>query len=178
MVDHDELPYLNRFSWFRDKDGYVVANVHFSKDVGGGQQRVSLSKVINKTPDGFVTDHENGNIGDYTKRNLRTATNSQNQANVGKRKGKATSRFKGVRWHSASKKWHAYIKVDYKQINLGLFVSETDAALAYNLAAKKHFGEFACLNDVGTSTLSSEGQKSVSSAERSTKRWQNETVFE
>jgi len=29
---------------------------------------------------------------------------------------------------------------------LGLFVKEEDAAAAYNTAALKHFGEFACLN--------------------------------
>ena len=43
-------------------------------------------------------------------------------------------------------RWQAYIHVDNKKLNLGLFPSEEAAALAYNAAATQWFKEFAHLN--------------------------------
>lgn len=63
---------------------------------------------------------------------------------------KYSSKFKGVSWHSIGKKWQATIKPgkDFKNINLGLFTKEIDAAEAYNDAAIKYHGSFAVLNKV------------------------------
>lgn len=61
---------------------------------------------------------------------------------------KTSSSFKGVSWDSHNKKWKAQICVDYKATNLGRFLSEKEAAQAYNSAAIKFFGEFAWLNKI------------------------------
>jgi hypothetical protein len=55
-----------------------------------------------------------------------------------------TSRFKGV--SKQRKKWRSYIKVKYRQINLGFFADEVCAAEAYDKAAVFWFGSFARLN--------------------------------
>ena len=44
------------------------------------------------------------------------------------------------------KMWKATITVKHKTIYLGLFDNKLDAALAYDIAARKYFGEFAKLN--------------------------------
>lgn len=57
-----------------------------------------------------------------------------------------TSRFKGVCWHK--NRFRSYITVDKKQIGLGRYIEEIEAARAYNAAASIYFGEFAKLNEV------------------------------
>lgn len=92
-------------------------------------------------------DHENGDGLDCRRNNLRQATHQQNAANS--RRSKGSSRFKGVALHPNGK-WRAYIRVNYRQLHLGHFESEDRAALAYNLAAKAHFGKYALLNELRT----------------------------
>jgi hypothetical protein len=59
---------------------------------------------------------------------------------------KNTSQFKGVSFIKKTKLWRARIEVDKKQIFLGDFSTEEQAAKAYNVAAKKYFGELAYQN--------------------------------
>jgi len=56
------------------------------------------------------------------------------------------SKYKGVHWHKLHKKWAARITFERKQIHLGYFLSEIEAAKAYDRAAIKYHGEFAYLN--------------------------------
>jgi hypothetical protein len=96
------------------------------------------------TQDVFV-DHINGNGLDNRKSNLRICTHQQNCENSRKRK-KSFSKYKGVYWSKNAKKWVAQITIDGKSKHLGYFELEEDAAAAYDKAAVKYFGEFACLN--------------------------------
>jgi hypothetical protein len=45
-----------------------------------------------------------------------------------------------------NKKWRASITICGKRFNLGRYISEIDAALAYDAAARNAFGEFAYTN--------------------------------
>lgn len=67
-------------------------------------------------------------------------------ANTCKCSTPTTSLYKGVYLHSRKKSWVARIQVDRRDIYLGLFDSQEDAAAAYNVAASRFFGEFARLN--------------------------------
>ena len=95
--------------------------------------------------DGIFTDHINGNILDNRRANLRTCTNSQNQANSKLRKDN-TSGYKGVNFIPKTKNWQASIRLKGKKLYLGHFVNKELAARAYNSAAKLYFGKFAKLN--------------------------------
>lgn len=88
------------------------------------------------------TDHRNGDGLDNRRRNLRLATNSQNQANRGRQKNNKSG-FKGVSWSAKEGKWRARIKVDYREKFLGCFIDPRAAHAAYAAAAEKYFGEFA-----------------------------------
>lgn len=89
-------------------------------------------------------DHkDNDSLNDRIE-NLRPATRSQNMANSLLSKNN-TSGQKGVSWHKRQRKWIARIMVDRKPIQLGSFDDPIEAKAAYDEAAKKYFGEFACV---------------------------------
>ena len=92
----------------------------------------------------LVIDHINRNGLDNRKANLRLATVAQNAWNSRKRKSR--SRFKGVCFIKQKRKFRACIWANRKRIHLGYFQNETDAAKAYDHAAKKLHGYFASLN--------------------------------
>lgn len=106
-----------------------------------------MHRIINKTPKGFSTDHINGNRLDNRKVNLRTCTHTENMRNRNVRpKSSKTSIYKGVYKLKNAKKWTASIHINKKEKYLGVYVNEDDAAIAYNKAAEKYFGEFASYN--------------------------------
>ena len=75
-------------------------------------------------------------------------TNSQRAMGIQKHKI-SSSRFKGVSWVDGNKgKWVAHITINQRRTHLGTYEDEEEAALAYDLAAKDMFGEYARLNNV------------------------------
>jgi hypothetical protein len=84
-------------------------------------------------------DHINRNRDDNKIENLRPCTHSQNLGNARAR----VHKYKGVTFCKATQKWRAQLNG-----HLGRFNTIEEAAIAYNKAATKHFGEFAHLNKV------------------------------
>jgi hypothetical protein len=82
-------------------------------------------------------DHINGVKDDNRICNLRLVTRSQNKQNMGAVKGSA-SLLKGAHWESARRKWRSTIVIDGKNIFLGRFDTDREAAAAYAIAAKKY----------------------------------------
>ena len=86
---------------------------------------------------------------DYRRSNLIVCTLKERQRLLPKNRKKATSSFRGVSKSTTDGKWRAAIEVNGRAMNLGHFKSEQKAAVAYNLAARTHFGESAYQNQVG-----------------------------
>ncbi len=105
-----------------------------------------MHNLIINTPDGMEADHINGNTLDNRRSNLRICTRGQNQRN---RRGNlnGTSKYKGVSFKNENKKWVAQIGFK-KNMFIGYYKTEIEAALAYNEAAKKYHGKFARLNKI------------------------------
>lgn len=155
IVDDEDYSFLMQWKWAigtskSSKNIYAVRS-HSPKQM----HRVIL-KLTDKNK--FV-DHIDHNGLNNQKNNLRIATSSENNKNT---KSSGFSKYLGVALHkqriiSFRKKtndyverlyvyWQANIRINGKNINLGTFKNEIDAAQAYNNAAIKYHGEFANIN--------------------------------
>jgi len=122
---------------------YAVANI---RKETGKKGLIFLHRFLIPVPKGKFVDHINGNGLDNRRSNLRIASTQQNTRNARKKKG-TVSKYKGVSFHKQNKNWKSFITKDYKFIHLGSFKTEIEAAKAYDVAAKKLFGEFCLTNE-------------------------------
>lgn len=90
-------------------------------------------------------DHIDRNPINNKIENLRASNPLLNQMNKTSARG-SSSQYLGVCFNKQRKKWEAGIRINKKQKFLGRFNTEAEAALAYNEAAMKYFGDFANLN--------------------------------
>lgn len=79
--------------------------------------------------------------------NLRMVTNQENIRNQSKRPG-CSSKYKGVNFDTNRNKWCAKLKIYYKTVNLGRFLTEEDAAKAYNQYIQDNNLEYYVLNEI------------------------------
>ncbi len=142
-IDRRDEKLFRSYNWFWSGRG--LTHVHGFPKGGPVSVRDYLARIIMNAPKGMVVDHVNGDPSDNRRINLRVCTIQQNRMNEKKRPGK-TSKYKGVHFHRLRNKYVAQIKVNKKKSYLGIFKSEKEAALVYDDAAKKLFGEFAYLN--------------------------------
>ena len=129
-------------------DGYRVFS--FRPTSKSMRTKILSHRMIFYIINGYLpecVDHANHDKLDNSVGNLRSVTHSQNCMNRLSRKN-SSSKYLGVNWIMMTNKWKSLIRVDGLQLHLGCFTSETEAAQAYNLAAAKHFGEFANLNTI------------------------------
>lgn len=140
LVDDEDFEWLSQYKWHFTM-GYVAHRFGYRGPI------VLMHRMILKPPRDMDIDHRDGDGLNNQKSNIRICTTQQNLRNTKKRHG-TSSIYKGVNFHRQRGKWAACIHLDGKGIYLGLFVTEKEAALAYNKAASELFGEFAKLNEI------------------------------
>lgn len=119
-----------------NKNGYHIVTINY--------RRYRLHRLIWIYLHGAISnymdiDHINGNPSDNRQANLRLASRSQNNANIGRRKKLASSKYKGVCFDKSKNKWKAQIDYLGKHYNLGRFPTEELAYGAYcNKARELH----------------------------------------
>jgi hypothetical protein len=132
LVDDDIYERFKNRSLFCDAYGYAG----FRED---GKLH-KLHRTIINAPKHLLVDHINFDSLDNRRENLRLATRAQNQYHR-QRRINSHSQYKGIRRHH-SRKWYA--KIGPKLI--GIFETERQAAMAYDLWAHMLHGEFAVVN--------------------------------
>jgi hypothetical protein len=140
IVDDEDYEYLNQWKWHFGSRRYAIRSINCSK------KKITMHSLLINCPKHKYIDHINGNPLDNRKINLRLCTTQENQRNrKSNETNKKISKYKGVS-KSLNKYWRSYIYLNGKQINIGSFKTEIEAAQAYNKKAIELFGEFARLN--------------------------------
>ena len=129
VVDDEDFEYINKFSWHYSH-GYAMTD--------SVRSRIYMHRLINKTPEGLLTDHIDRNSLNNQKSNLRTVDKKMNSINRGLQRNN-TSGYKGVTLDKTNNRWEARIKVNQKTIHLGRFKDIMDAVDIRKLAESVYF---------------------------------------
>lgn len=144
IVDADDYYELIKYKWQACRSG----NTYYARRMiyrNGKRIVIHMHRIVLSAPGGMLVDHINGNGLDNRKVNLRLATPEQNSRNRCAMRGRS-SKYKGVRYDRSRKIYRVWIRLNGKEVCLGRFKDEVEAAKAYDRAARKYHGEFARLN--------------------------------
>lgn len=137
LISLDKIDLIKNIKWRINSNGYVCG---LTKD---GKEVLIHHLIISNIPSDKEVDHKNRNKLDNRNNNLRIVNRIQNNENRGIHKNN-TSGVTGVCWKSQRNKWRAYIWVNKKMIELGLYKNIEDAIKIRQEAEIKYFGEYAC----------------------------------
>ena len=141
-VDDEDFDYLNQWKWSASLQGRKrCVNPKFRAVRVEEGRTILMHREIMKARRGKTVDHRDRNPLNNQRANLRVCTQKKNTLNGGAHIGSG-SRFKGVCFHKGGQKWMASFKGQY----IGLFVTEIEAARAYDVAAMVHDPEFCLTN--------------------------------
>ena len=147
IIDAENWDKIKKYRWVvayakRMNTFYVQTKININHKITTLKLHRLIMNIDNVN---LEIDHINHNPLDNREINLRICTHRQNLRNQRIRQKKE---FKGIHWYKPLQKWQTHIVYNYKKYHLGYFENEFDAAVAYNRAAIKYFGEFAELNNV------------------------------
>ena len=135
IFDKEDLDFFQNTICTVDDRGYVTTN----------RKKSLISHVLLGVGNDVVVDHINGNPFDNRRANLRIASKIQNHWNY-RLSDRNTTGYKGIYKDKQADKYHARICENGKRHYLGVYNSPKEAALAYDVAARKYHGAFATLN--------------------------------
>lgn len=160
-IDEEDFWYISQFNWVMSTDGYAKRTVKKEKN---GRKYNSYIYMHRELMSQFLTskknivDHINGDRLDNRKSNLRICSSKENNRNRHCTSG--ASKYKGICYRISTHRWIARIQNGKgKREYLGAYLTEEEAAMAYNRRAKKLFGRFAHLNDIHKKEVSKAGEK-------------------
>jgi hypothetical protein len=152
IVDVDDYDELVKYTWSIIKPSKTSDNTYAQTIIRKDNRyhHIYMHRLVMQL-NGFdisnrTIDHADGNQLNNSKSNLRFCSVSENNRNKHKSKTRNSSMYKGVYFHKATGKFQSRIKFDRKDVYLGEFYSEVEAAIMYNKKALELYGEFACLN--------------------------------
>lgn len=138
LVDDEDYERVNKYKWYTYRNTSGILYAARSLEIGMLRMHSFILNTVKEV------DHKDLSGLNNQKENLRFCSKSQNQANTLKRSvNKRTSIYKGVSLNKKTGSWCARLGINYGTIQLGTFKEEIEAALAYDIAALKYFGEFA-----------------------------------
>lgn len=145
IIDDEDYERINQHKWY----AYKSKRTFYAQRRDGKKILWMHRIIINPSPDEQI-DHINGDGLDNRKSNLRIATQHQNTMNCRKRaihRGKPpSSKYKGVSKCKTTGHWIVQLGFNGSYIWGGTYLTEIEAAKAYDIKAKELFGIYAKTN--------------------------------
>lgn len=132
FVDDEDYERVNQHTWYK----YFIGN---SKMITNSDDKLLHSFIL----EGSFQMVKNN---DFTRKNLTTEGNKNRWQ---KARFNNSSKYKGVSWVKNRNKWYAKIRVGEKEKNLGYYIDEDKAAMAYNRAVNEYWDGLGYLNIIG-----------------------------
>lgn len=142
IVDDEDFERLSQWKWYykaSNLTGYAARDV----TVEGKRVRIKMHRIIMNPADDEEVDHIDGDGCNNQRHNLRVCTHQENCCNNRRATGEGAT-YRGVRYESG--RWRAAISSGDSVKSLGSFLTEEDAARAFDSDAHQRYGEFAKLN--------------------------------
>jgi len=152
-VDQEDYARLSERTWrVRKRKDTSKLSIITSERTPEGVKNISIGQFLMKPPKGKLVYPRRYFDGfDYRKDNLIVCTIQERQQMLPKKREDTTSKYRGVSYSRKSKLWRASITLDGRSVNLGDFETENSAALTYNRASKKYFGDRGYQNTIDRS---------------------------
>jgi hypothetical protein len=134
VVDWDFQSVIHCLNWCGNDSGYSTINLYLgkknNKDI---TKNIRLHRLLMGFPE--EVDHINGRRNDNRDENLRSVTKRKNQQNM---KCHRDGKLVGASYYKRYKKYESRIKINEKNIYLGLFNTEMEAHLEYKKYIRDH----------------------------------------
>jgi hypothetical protein len=134
-VDASDHAWLSQWRWRYATNGYAIRTY---TDPQGQPRYALMHRVIMQARPGKLVDHIDGNRLNNTRANLRIVDRHQNMWNR-QANANISSHYKGVTAYRHG--WRVRIRYYNRRIHLGYCQDQEAAALLYDAAARRLFGE-------------------------------------
>jgi hypothetical protein len=145
LIDSADYELVSQYKW------------RHCKGCARSSDDVLMHRLLLDAPDGIEVDHVNHDTLDNRRCNMRLASRTENARNRRVQKNNVLG-LKGVELRPGGS-YRATIFVNGQRLRFGPFATDIEAALAFDAAARLHFGAFANTNfplDTDTQSLAAE----------------------
>lgn len=148
LYDDADHELISKYKWRVQKGRNTFYAVTYIRDgVRKYRSSYGMHQLLVSVEKGKCRDHKNRNGLDNRRENLRISTIQENNRNATIQRNNTTG-YRGVDYNKNHKLFRARVNINRKSVYCRYFKTKEEAALAYNEAAKIHFGEYANLNVV------------------------------
>lgn len=137
FVDDEDYERVSQYMWYKE----YTRNTRIICRLSPKKKRIRLSSFIKSNS--FQIEKNNY----FTKDNL---TIKGNKSRWSRPSYNGSSKYKGVYWDKKRNKWRSGISANGKNVHLGYFEKEDDAAKAYNQGVLDYWDGEGYLNKIGT----------------------------
>lgn len=141
LIDEKDYDIAKSYKWRRSKSS---GKFYAQTKIDG--KLVSFAKVVFSLQDNQMLLHKNGDSLDFRRENIVICNRREFAYLISNNNISTSSKYNGVQYHTATKKWRVQMLIDGQQRTLTGYDIEEDAAVVADYYALKNYRKLAKLN--------------------------------